>query len=1155
MQPISREDLETRYTQRVTHISGILRDLARCAPSNVQIDNNLSVENNLEVFQANIGLTQPIVQDSDEALIEEGNLRKEILAMRNSLDVPSLVIFNRWWEVLNTATEFDTSTRTVRRLRREHVAILQANRAAAARLQRELDQVRPATPPTPPTPPVPAVVRMQAKLAPTTVPEFNGNKLEFHTWFNMFEALIDETDMSPVAKFVNLKNCLRGEPLRKIRHLKMTEGDYRIAKGIIQRTYGKKETVIKAVRNKLRNTPLWYGRQGVKDGFNYAESFIQQLTTLTEVEYNSDETLDTLTGCLPESYLERLQVYKRKGTDPWDLAQFREAMMEIIEDDDDMADVTRGRERVREQEQKPKPGRSTNFKGKPSQSTMSFSAVQNVRHGKKENKTQVDSAPGKQITIMQRQNDVQLGQVTQRKQKSCLFCGNLGHPIWKCPMDSRARSQVILQLKRCTRCLQEGHFNKQCQAEGCRKCGSAHHTFLHYDPVGQVNPGKYGIQPMTQLPAQPTMTAASYSPGYMVTGNVAGNMGYQTGIGYPFIQPTYVPNVSYQQLDQSSSSRRTGNRQFNTNPRGAMSQPSNGANWPNQATRTVAGHTAQESNKSTQVGPTNQIVTYNEAKPTVTTNPEGTEVQLMSRVVKAINPDSSRQIEMNTGLMLDLGSTGTYITSELSNKLKLLNGPKKEIGLIRFGDHSASAQIKGNLNVLGIKDTEGNVLRVRGIVVPELLPSIPCVQLQSSELDQLRECGAVPPRRSLKPGILLGMDYLKQIKLRFVENLPSGYCVYDSTIGPFVCGKPNGQEGESSCATVMAAMAAITATSDIAGKPEKAPEKNHELYDMVQRYFTMESAGYLGDNNDPSEDEMVHANFLDTVRYEETLDAKPGEPPGRYIVRLPWKKEGPNPDVNFGRSMGRLKSTLTKLRRTPEVLEQYNQIMVDQVNAGILEPAPFVDHSKPPDKLYYMPHQPVIKETSSTTKLRIVCDASDGDPSLNDCLYRGKVYAGQDEKAVCTFLAKTRLFPNVLVADLEKAFLQIRIADEDKDSNRLLWPEDPANSDRPRVYRFTRVMFGIISSPYLLGATVEHHLSQVKSELAGLLTKGVYVDNFIIPIPSPPDIYETAEEIRRIFWVGGFNCRQFNSNCQKEIQTLPEEWRDDRSEISLLGVT
>ena len=163
--------------------------------------------------------------------------------------------------------------------------------------------------------------------------------------------------------------------------------------------------------------------------------------------------------------------------------------------------------------------------------------------------------------------------------------------------------------------------------------------------------------------------------------------------------------------------------------------------------------------------------------------------------------------------------------------------------------------------------------------------------------------------------------------------------------------------------------------------------------------------------------------------------------------------------------------------------------MADQLAHGILEPAPFIDHSKPPDRLYYMPHQPVVKESSVSTKLRVVYDCSAGNPSLNDCLYRGAVYAGQDEKAVYTFLARSRLHPNLLVSDLEKAFLQIRLRDEDKDSNRLLWPANPEVSDKPQTFRFTRVTFGIISSPYLLGATVEFHLKNHNSELANLLKK------------------------------------------------------------------
>ena len=214
--------------------------------------------------------------------------------------------------------------------------------------------------------------------------------------------------------------------------------------------------------------------------------------------------------------------------------------------------------------------------------------------------------------------------------------------------------------------------------------------------------------------------------------------------------------------------------------------------------------------------------------------------------------------------MLDPGSTGTYISSELSHKLRLYNGPKKDIGLIRFGDKSASAQIRGTLNVLGIRDVEGSIMRIRGIVVPELLPSLPCISVQREDLDQLRECGAVPPRRSMKPGILLGMDYLHHIKLRFMETLPCGYSVYDSTLGPFICGTTTeANEGNVCLATMMATLASNT--EELEAKP-KVPEKDAELYELVQRYFTMESAGYLGDDKDPSEDEMVHAKFLETIK-------------------------------------------------------------------------------------------------------------------------------------------------------------------------------------------------------------------------------------------------------------------------------------------------
>ena len=82
----------------------------------------------------------------------------------------------------------------------------------------------------------------------------------------------------------------------------------------------------------------------------------------------------------------------------------------------------------------------------------------------------------------------------------------------------------------------------------------------------------------------------------------------------------------------------------------------------------------------------------------------------------------------------------------------------------------------------------------------------------------------------------------------------------------------------------------------------------------------------------------------------------------------------------------RLRATTKRLEKIGK-LEEYHQIMQEQIEKGILETVP----SKPTgENVHYVPHQPVIKEDSETTKLRIVYDCSakrnPEQPSLNDCL-------------------------------------------------------------------------------------------------------------------------------------------------------------------------
>jgi len=63
-----------------------------------------------------------------------------------------------------------------------------------------------------------------------------------------------------------------------------------------------------------------------------------------------------------------------------------------------------------------------------------------------------------------------------------------------------------------------------------------------------------------------------------------------------------------------------------------------------------------------------------------------------------------------------------------------------------------------------------------------------------------------------------------------------------------------------------------------------------------------------------------------------------------------------------------------------------------------------------------------------------------------------------------------------LVADIKKAFLHIGRQMPEVDVIRFLWLKDPnvpfIDSENLQEYRFCLVTFGVILSPFILGATV-----------------------------------------------------------------------------------
>ena len=186
--------------------------------------------------------------------------------------------------------------------------------------------------------------------------------------------------------------------------------------------------------------------------------------------------------------------------------------------------------------------------------------------------------------------------------------------------------------------------------------------------------------------------------------------------------------------------------------------------------------------------------------------------------------------------------------------------------------------------------------------------------------------------------------------------------------------------------------------------------------------------------------------------------------------------------------------------RSQGTIERYDQVIQDQIEAGIVER---VSGPVTGSREFYIPHKPVVRETAETTKLRVVYDASarahSGAPSLNECLNPGPPLQNQ----LWSVLVRACFHPVVIAGDIKQAFLQVRIREDDRDALRFHWLKD-LNSQTVKAPRFTRALFGLTCSPFLLGGVVQHLLESCREKYPEIVReiKSPYVDDLISGGPT-----------------------------------------------------
>ena len=105
--------------------------------------------------------------------------------------------------------------------------------------------------------------------------------------------------------------------------------------------------------------------------------------------------------------------------------------------------------------------------------------------------------------------------------------------------------------------------------------------------------------------------------------------------------------------------------------------------------------------------------------------------------------------------------------------------------------------------------------------------------------------------------------------------------------------------------------------------------------------------------------------------------------------------------------------------------------------------------------------------------------------------------------------------------------LQISIAEPHRNLPRFLWLEDINNSDVIKTFRYARVMFGLMCSPFLLYATiiahVEKHLGENTEKLLLQFLRYLYVDDTATSFNDLAKATEFYHLTKNILAIGGFN--------------------------------
>lgn len=472
--------------------------------------------------------------------------------------------------------------------------------------------------------------------------------------------------------------------------------------------------------------------------------------------------------------------------------------------------------------------------------------------------------------------------------------------------------------------------------------------------------------------------------------------------------------------------------------------------------------------------------------------------------------------------LLDSGSQASFVTESCSQKLGLKRVNSR---MVITGIGSSSAGKSRGMITLCLKPGFPSTyeISVNALIIPKITTQLPKL-LADQHLQWISSIQLADPVwcKNRNIDILLGADVFFEVLDEGQLKSPTSHLLAQNTKLGWVIGgstMSNNDQLSSHCT-----MLDIDATLRQFWEVEDVSKPNHS------EFTTEEQA---------------------CIKYyrETTTQAKDG----KFTTRLPFKLSPLSLPGNYHSALSQLLRMERRFQRDSKLEQLYREFMQEYIQLGHMNKVEVPIN----EAAYYMPHHGVLKETSSTTKLRVVFNASariGQNPSLNTFLMVGPTV----QSSLWAILLRFRLYRYVFTADIEKMYRQIWVHEDDQPYQQILWRDEKNNVC---AYKLNTVTYGTSSAPFVATFTVHELASSFLTShhnAAKSLQNDVYVDDVLKGATTLEELRSLKEDMCQILKSGGFNLRKFESNHSslRDLSCVAESksFNEHNDTVKVLGI-